>query len=286
LPLLVGNLGALIGDRIDAFTLPQRHDRDKNGRIVRVGRDVVDWRQRLPELVNRPPLPKAMPSVPGAISYRRCGAPVTGSTRSSVPQFQSPRAIHSPPAPIAAPWAWSGIVSTVAAWDAFSASPSDSRARVAAVKRKSRGYFWVKKLGIETVEALREHFDADPERRATADTHKANIERYGAPTWYEWSIKYWGTKWNACDAKVTDNGDGSVHFTFDTAWSFPFPIFRKLAADFPMLNFEGSAQEPNMEMFITFEARNGQFTWQDDDEALEAAAALYREEDESSAVTA
>jgi hypothetical protein len=148
------------------------------------------------------------------------------------------------------------------------------------------GCFWVKKLGIETVEALREHFDADPERRATADTHKANIERYGAPTWYEWSIKYWGTKWNACDAKVTDNGDGSVHFTFDTAWSFPFPIFRKLAADFPMLNFEGSAQEPNMEMFITFSARNGQFTWEDDDEALEAAAALCREEDESSAVMA
>src|SRR5215472_6640363 len=42
-PLLVGKLGALIGDRIDAFTLPQRHDRHKDGRIVRVGRDVVDW---------------------------------------------------------------------------------------------------------------------------------------------------------------------------------------------------------------------------------------------------
>ena len=148
------------------------------------------------------------------------------------------------------------------------------------------GCFWVKKLGIETVEALREHFDADPERRATADGHKANIEKYGAPTWYEWRIEHWGTKWNACDAELTETGDGSLHIKFDTAWSFPFPIFRKLAADFPMLNFEGSAQEPNMEMFITFEARNGQFTWQDDDEALEAAAALYREEDESSAVTA
>src|SRR5438067_9595103 len=35
--------------------------------------------------------------------------------------------IHSTPPPIAAPWAWSGIVSTVAAWDAPSVSPSDSR---------------------------------------------------------------------------------------------------------------------------------------------------------------
>ncbi len=24
-----------------------------------------------------------------------------------------------------------------------------------------------------------------------------NIRQYGAPTWYEWSIRHWGTKWNA-----------------------------------------------------------------------------------------
>ena len=42
------------------------------------------------------------------------------------------QAFHSPPPPIAAPWAWSGIVSTV------SVLPSDSRASVAAVNRKSR----------------------------------------------------------------------------------------------------------------------------------------------------
>jgi len=46
--------------------------------------------------------------------------------RSIAPRHRSP------------PWAWSGIVSTVAAWDAPSVSPSDSRARIAAVKRKSR----------------------------------------------------------------------------------------------------------------------------------------------------
>ena len=40
---------------------------------------------------------------------------------------------------------------------------------------------WIKDLGIETVEQLREHFDADPKNRATADQYKANIEKYGAP---------------------------------------------------------------------------------------------------------
>ena len=148
-------------------------------------------------------------------------------------------------------------------------------------------YPWVKALGISTVEALREHFDADPERRATADKWKANIEKYGAPTWYEWRCTHWDTKWNASYAEVTENGDGSVHVQFDTAWTFPFPIFEKLMVDFPTLVFEGSACEPNVDFYITFEGRNGKFACEDDEEAREAAAAgLEEEEKESLEMTA
>ena len=145
---------------------------------------------------------------------------------------------------------------------------------------------WVKDLGIETVEKLREHFDADPERRATADQWKANIEKYGAPTWYEWSVEHWGTKWNARYAEVTENGDGSVHVQFDTAWTFPFPIFEKVAADFPTLIFEGSAQEPNMDIYLAFEAHDGEFSCKDDEDTRAEAAAAYEEEDESVEVIA
>jgi hypothetical protein len=100
-------------------------------------------------------------------------------------------------------------------------------------------YPWVIDLGIGTVEQLREHFDADPQRRATADAWKTNIERYGAPTWYEWRCEHWGTKWNAYGAKVTDIGDGSLRVQFDTAWSLPFPIFETVVSAFPQLLFEG-----------------------------------------------
>jgi hypothetical protein len=148
-------------------------------------------------------------------------------------------------------------------------------------------YPWVKRLEIETVEQLREHFDADPKRRATADEWKTNIEKYGAPNWYEWHRQHWGTKWNAYDAEVTDNGDGSLHVQFDTAWSFPFPIFERLVGDFPTLNFEGSAEEPGMDIFITFEGRNGKFTWEEDQEAREAwDAAMLEDEDERAEVIA
>src|SRR5260370_15420717 len=146
-------------------------------------------------------------------------------------------------------------------------------------------YPWVKRLEIATIEQLREHFDVDPKRRATADEWKANIEKYGAPTWYEWSCQHWGTKWNACDPEVTDNGDGSLHVQFDTAWSFPLPIFQKLAGEFPTLNFEGSADEPNMEIFITFEGDNGEFTWgEGQDRRGTWAAAMLEDEHKSTEV--
>jgi len=145
---------------------------------------------------------------------------------------------------------------------------------------------WVKDLGIETVEQLLEHFDADPGRRATAEQWKANIAKYGAPTWYEWSIANWNTKWNACYPEVTELDDGSVHVKFDTAWTFPFPIFERVVADFPTLIFEGSAQEPNTDIYISFEARNGEIACKDDEDARAEAAAAYEEEDESVEVTA
>ncbi len=146
-------------------------------------------------------------------------------------------------------------------------------------------YPWVKNLKIETVEQLRTHFDADPEHRTVADQCKANIEKYGAPTWYEWRCEHWGTKWNACDAAITDNADGSLHVQFDTAWSFPFPILENLVAAFPQLLFEGSAYEPNFDFFIKFEGRSGEFTCEDDDDARKANA-VFEDEDQSLEVTA
>ncbi len=43
--------------------------------------------------------------------------------------------------------------------------------------------------------------------------------------WYDWSIKNWGTKWNACDSYVDE-----CYISFSTAWSLPEPVIRKLMA--------------------------------------------------------
>ena len=56
-----------------------------------------------------------------------------------------------------------------------------------------------------------------------------NIKRYGAPDWYHWCIDNWGTKWNAYSADCgEDNG-----LYFQTAWSPPVPVMRKLSEMFP-----------------------------------------------------
>lgn len=66
------------------------------------------------------------------------------------------------------------------------------------------------------------------------------IAETGYPSWYEWSIDHWGTKWGAYSPMMTDAApeSGAVGFGFDTAWDFPTPIFEELARRFPTLSFD------------------------------------------------
>ena len=57
---------------------------------------------------------------------------------------------------------------------------------------------------------------------------KRNKEKYGAEDWYRWRIDNWDTKWNACSTEVID--DTTVEF--DTAWSTPTNVIRKLSEKF------------------------------------------------------
>lgn len=56
------------------------------------------------------------------------------------------------------------------------------------------------------------------------------IKKYGYYNWYDWSIANWGTKWNACDVDITED---CLSIQFDTAWSCPEGIFKKICKDNP-----------------------------------------------------
>jgi len=64
--------------------------------------------------------------------------------------------------------------------------------------------------------------------------------REGRPNWYDWQIENWGTKWNAYDISVEDDGYGQVTITFDTAWTAPLPIIDALREKYPNAHFYGS----------------------------------------------
>lgn len=51
------------------------------------------------------------------------------------------------------------------------------------------------------------------------------VAKYGVDNWYDWSCKYWGTKWNT--SSVREVSPQAVEF--DTAWATPEPLIKALS---------------------------------------------------------
>jgi hypothetical protein len=80
--------------------------------------------------------------------------------------------------------------------------------------------------------------DIDKDEWELGRTAFQNIQKYGSPTWYEWSINNWGTKWNACGYEADTDYSGRDKLCFETAWSAPHPIIKKLSEMYPEIKFE------------------------------------------------
>lgn len=62
-----------------------------------------------------------------------------------------------------------------------------------------------------------------------------NAYIYGSLTWYDWSIKNWGTKWDAYECKGTPE-DGELSFL--TAWAAPVKIMEAIFKRYPKQKIE------------------------------------------------
>lgn len=60
------------------------------------------------------------------------------------------------------------------------------------------------------------------------DSHVEEVKDRPWFNWYNFRLKYWGTKWGAYDG-YTKIGKTQLTFVFSTAWSFPVPIANELA---------------------------------------------------------
>lgn len=94
-------------------------------------------------------------------------------------------------------------------------------------------------IPAESEEAfLRRRTDIKHDEWELGKTAWNNIRQYGAPTWYDWCIANWGTKWNAYGYDDTiDYHDGTPLY-FQTAWSAPHPVLEKLTEMFPEIELE------------------------------------------------
>lgn len=68
-----------------------------------------------------------------------------------------------------------------------------------------------------------------------------NLLNYEAPTWYEWSVKNWGTKWNSYNNYHLGNA-----ISFCTAWSAPHPIIETLSRKFPTVSITHKWADENI----------------------------------------
>lgn len=61
-----------------------------------------------------------------------------------------------------------------------------------------------------------------------------NLQKYGAPTWYEWCVENWGTKWNAYDFVRSFEPNTII---FHTAWSCALNVIKQLSKMYPDITF-------------------------------------------------
>ena len=79
----------------------------------------------------------------------------------------------------------------------------------------------------------------------TNDHEKANREKYGYGSWYDFNIANWGTKWDVSSDNVEIVDANTVTAGFDSAWSPPTTAYERLME----LGFEVEAfyYEPGMQ---------------------------------------
>ena len=108
--------------------------------------------------------------------------------------------------------------------------------------RMYRGYVQAKERNADTAKFLR-YRDEHPDCWDLGEKAYGNILAYGAPTWYEWRVENWGTKWPAMQEDIPLS---EKEIVFDTAWAFPEGIAARLSAICPEVTLTAEWADEDM----------------------------------------
>lgn len=95
---------------------------------------------------------------------------------------------------------------------------------------------------------------------------------------YQWCCANWGTKWNFGDVTCNDMGEKpELNYTFNTAWSVPYPVLLKMSEMFPSLTFEYFGDEESEAFEIEIELKAGKIIKEEQIEWGEIQATKIKE---------
>jgi len=80
----------------------------------------------------------------------------------------------------------------------------------------------------------------------TEFSFEGTLPRGDRKDWYNWSLKNWGTKWDACEPHIDHNDINYFAVSFETAWAPPINWIDNIMKDFPDLCFTLEYEEPGM----------------------------------------
>ena len=90
------------------------------------------------------------------------------------------------------------------------------------------------------------------------ERRKANIEKFGAPDWYDWNCKNYGSKWSDFDGVFGQVSDNELNMVFVSAWSPIGEGIRNVSEQFPTLDFILAYDEGGMAFCGGYAIRNGE----------------------------
>jgi len=84
-------------------------------------------------------------------------------------------------------------------------------------------------------------FSDDKRQKALEEQIRQNVEQYGYPTWYEFALANWGTKWDIGEnADAYRDEDREVTIWFNTAWCPPIEAYMQLCDQEGIDSVEGT----------------------------------------------
>ena len=102
----------------------------------------------------------------------------------------------------------------------------------------------------------------DNHETMTFDERMVEALQFKGDHWYDWNVRNWGTKWDACDVTCmvglfADEAAGAITYSFSTAWSPAEGAFRAMVAQHPDLEFEFHCTE-EQGWGVVYEGKDGE----------------------------